>query len=108
MSRTRPLVYMLPGARADAARLLPDSRVIENTITAWITAGNVVSKGHAECIVVSPCGTFEACVFRVPGRFRPKPRAWLVHVIRPTRRKHRAQDPEVEVGREAVRPAART
>lgn len=72
--QVRPLVYATLAASEQARRLLP-GRVLEVEVADAILAGNVIGVNRS-CRVLGD--DWQAHVERVPGRLRPKPRAWLV------------------------------
>jgi hypothetical protein len=80
----RPLVYCTPKALRRARTLMGESTCPENVIARAITEGNVECGRRGK--VWDPNGRWVALVERVPGRFRRRPRAWLVVAITRPRR----------------------
>lgn len=85
--RRVPLVYATREAVEAGHRLLGEHVVVENEVARAIEAGRV-SYGD-DPRVIDPQGRYVARIKRCRGRFRPRPRAWLVTELRPLQRETR-------------------
>jgi len=98
------LVYASRGALAEAERLLPRGSVLETLAREAITRGDLWGGERWGFIFLDQFGL--ACRFvRRPGRERPKPRAWLITDIRPSRAKRTGAPKSRRLTRTAVAPS---